>query len=483
MSKNNQPVYETVIGLEVHLQFNTATKIFCGCANIFGEAPNTQVCPVCMGLPGSLPVMNAKALEDAVKVALALNCRINTRIKFDRKNYYYPDLPKGYQISQYDMPVGEDGYVDVLTDTGQNRVRIHRAHIEEDAGKLIHDPVARCSLVDYNRAGTPLMEIVTEPDLRSPEEAYLYLQTLKLLLQYLNVSDCDMEKGSLRCDANISLRPKGQRQLGTKTELKNMNSFKAVRSALAFEESRQTHVLASGQAITQETRLWDENRAVTAVMRSKEEAHDYRYFPEPDLVPFQLSPDYIEGIRDALPEFPNQKFVRLQSTHGLSAYDARILVQDPLWADFFEECLTAYPQAKKIANWIIGPLLKELNDRKTGLAEAKLTAGNFCQLIRKVEEGVVSNLAGKDILTIALDTGEAVEQIIKEKSLAQISDEKKLEAIIEQICAQHAQVVEQIKNGKDSACGFLVGQVMRQTQGKANPKIVNDMIKRRIGNG
>ncbi len=471
---------ETVIGLEVHLQFNTKTKIFCGCANEFGQEPNSQTCPVCLGLPGSLPVLNQTALFYAIKVSLALNSRVNPKIKFDRKNYYYPDLPKGYQISQYDLPIACDGSLLVPTPEGPKKIRIKRAHLEEDAGKLIHDPQAKCSLVDYNRTGTPLLEIVTEPDIRSPQEAYDYLTTLKLNLQYLQVSDCDMEKGSLRCDANISVREKGESKLGTKTELKNMNSFKAVKSALEYEEQRHRKLILARERINQETRLWDEKSQTTIPMRSKEEAHDYRYFPEPDLVPFILNHKSIEDIRQSLPELPAQKLKRLQDQYKLIDYDAQILIQDQQIADLFEKCTKLYPETKKICNWIIGPLQQELNSRKKSLNELKLDENVFTDLIAKVEKGVVSNLVGKDILATIIDTGKTANEIIQEKGLSQISDEETLEKIIAEVLNQHEPIVEQIKQGKESALGFLIGQTMRKSEGKANPKKVGEIIKRRL---
>ncbi|MCK5581514.1 MAG: Asp-tRNA(Asn)/Glu-tRNA(Gln) amidotransferase subunit GatB [Candidatus Omnitrophica bacterium] len=473
---------ETVIGLEVHLQFNTKTKIFCGCENVFGREPNTCTCPVCLGLPGSLPVLNQTALKYAIKVALALSAEVNSYIKFDRKNYYYPDLPKGYQISQFDFPIGHDGFVMIPVSDGQKKIRIHRAHLEEDAGKLIHDSSIKGTLADYNRTGTPLMEIVTEPDLRSPQEAYDYLTTLKLILQYLGVSDCDMEKGSLRCDANISVREKGDPKLGTKAELKNMNSFKAVKAGLEFEENRHSKLFLAGEEIIQETRLWDENKGVTVLMRTKEDAHDYRYFPEPDLVPFTVDASTIEEIRKSLPELPAERFENLIKNYTLSEYDARILIQDPNLADFFEQCTKSFDQVKKICNWINGPLLKELNDRKATIQDIQLPAEELASLIQKVEDGTVSNLAGKDILRMMIDENKAAETIIQEKGLAQVSDDSALEKIINDILAENQNVVDQIKDGKQSAMGFLIGQAMRKSQGKANPKKVGEMIKRRIHN-
>ncbi len=481
MHQEKKQKYETVIGLEVHLQFDTATKIFCGCANQFGGDPNTRTCPVCLGLPGSLPVVNEKVLEYAMRVGLALNCTINPFVKFDRKNYFYPDCPKAYQISQFDLPICSNGYLAIETEDGKSRkILINRAHLEEDAGKLIHSDAHKCSLVDYNRTGTPLLEIVTEPDLHSAEEAYSYLQNLKLTLSYLRVSDCDMEKGSLRCDANISIRLWGETELGTKTEIKNMNSFKAVKAGLKHEISRHEAMLESGQKIVQETRLWDETKSMTFTMRSKEEAHDYRYFPEPDLVPFMMEEAAIESVRKSLPELPIQKRERLIKQYNLAIYDVTILIQDPDLVDFFEQCAQHHKDTKKICNWINGPLMKELNTRKTNLAEITLNPKNLADLIKKVDEGTLSHLAGKDVLTFMIDTGDNVDTIIKEKGLAQVSDEGTLENLVEELIGEHKDIAEQIRSGKESAIGFLVGQAMRKTQGKANPKKIGEIIKKKL---
>ncbi len=481
MNQAVQQKYETVIGLEVHLQLKTETKIFCGCANVFGQEPNAQVCPVCLGLPGTLPVLNKKALAYAMKAALALNCQINSFIKFDRKNYYYPDLPKGYQISQYDNPIASHGYLEIPVEDGRvKRITIKRAHLEEDAGKLIHDEETNSSLVDYNRTGTPLMEIVTEPDLRSSQEAYDYLQNLKLTLQYLNVSDCDMEKGSLRCDANISIREMGDPCLGTKTELKNMNSFKAVKAALEFEERRQQKALESGERIVQETRLWDEGEEATVSMRSKEEAHDYRYFPEPDLVPFVVDEGVIDTLRRSIPELPQQKYKRFRSEYKLSDYDANIMVQDPDVANFFEACARLYPQPKKICNWIQGPLLQELNARKANVRDLPMTPESLTAIIRKTDENVLSNLAAKEVFQHVMETGQSADEVIQQKGLAQVSDSGILESVVEEVIRDNEKVAGQIREGKDSAVGFLVGQAMRKTQGKANPKILGELIRRRL---
>ncbi len=475
--------FETVIGLEVHLQLSTATKIFCGCANQYGCPPNTNVCPVCLGLPGSLPVLNSQAMRYAIRVGLALNARINGFVKFDRKNYYYPDLPKGYQISQYDFPIASNGYLDVKTKDTSVKVRIKRAHLEEDAGKLMHDHAAGCSLVDYNRTGTPLLEIVTEPDIRSPQEAYDYLNTLKLNLQYLDISDCDMEKGSLRCDANVSIRPVGATTLGTKAELKNMNSFKAVKAALEYEATRHRQAALSGGRIIQETLLWDDVKGVTVPMRSKEQAHDYRYFPDPDLVPFTLDAVLVDSIRAELPELPFQKQKRFREQYGLNDYDSFILISDRSLSEFFEQCALLYQDPKNITNWISGPLLKEINERKRVLTDLELTSENFVNLIKSVDNGVVSNLVGKDVLTAMLDQGRSADVIIQQGGWTQVSDDSALTVIVDEVIAQNPAVAAQIKGGKANAVGFLVGQVMKKSKGKANPKKLSELITRRISNG
>ena len=484
MTTDLQKEFETVIGLEVHLQFNTKTKIFCGCANKFGAEPNSLTCPVCLGLPGTLPVLNRKALDSAIKVALALNCEVNPYLKFDRKNYYYPDLPKGYQISQFDLPIARNGFLLVVSHDGKaQKVRIHRAHLEEDAGKLIHDDATNSSLADYNRTGTPLMEIVTEPDLRSAQEAYDYLTALKLTLQYLDVSDCDMEKGSLRCDANVSIREKGESKLGTKAELKNLNSFKAVKNAIDFEVERQKSIVLSGNRVVQETRLWDESKQSTQSMRSKEEAHDYRYFPEPDLVPFMVEKSEIDLVKATIPELPIEKLERFKKEYALTDYDAKIIIQDRSIANFFEKCAALYSDRKKICNWMNGILLQELNARKATITELKIAPEDLIALVKMVDDGEISNLAGKDVLTAMLDTGKNAQTIVKEKGLIQVSDESALEKIVDELIKENPNVVTQIKEGKESAIGFLVGCAMKKSQGKANPKKMGEIIKRRLGNG
>ncbi len=406
--------YEPVIGLEVHVQLKTRTKAFCGCPNVFGTKENTNICPVCLGLPGSLPVLNAEALTSAIKVGLALNATVRNYIKFDRKNYFYPDLPKNFQISQFDMPLAENGVLDVETEGVKKNIRIKRVHLEEDAGKLIHQEDGRESLVDYNRAGTPLLEVVSEPDISSPEEAYAYLTDLKLILQYVGVSDCDMEKGSLRCDANVSIRPVGATTLGTKAELKNMNSFKAVRAGLAYEIERQTKALEAGERIVQETRLWDEKSQQTFSMRSKEEAHDYRYFPEPDLPPFTFAPVFIDGIKAAMPELPRARQKRFVASLGFSDKDAAVMTSDKELADFLEECVRIYPEAKKIANWLMGPVFSLMNARHVSLSGLGLSSAHLVELIRMVEEGTISNLVGKDVLAMMIQSSRGPSEIVRE---------------------------------------------------------------------
>ena len=472
--------FEPVIGLEVHVQLKTKTKAFCGCVNEFGVRENTNICPVCLGFPGSLPVLNAQALKNSVKVALAFNCTIRSFIKFDRKNYFYPDLPKNYQISQYDMPLSEHGFLNIDDHGNKKRIGIKRIHLEEDAGKLIHSESEPFSFVDYNRAGTPLLEIVSEPQLYSPEEAYAYLNDIKRTLKYLDVSDCDMEKGSLRCDANISMRPRGTVPLGVKAELKNMNSFKAVKAALHFEILRQSRLLEDDEKIVQETRLWDEKRGETLSMRSKEEAHDYRYFPEPDLPPFSLTASEIDEIRKSLPELPQERFLRFMKTFSFSEKEAALLVSDKNLADFFEECLKILNNPKKIANWLTGPIFAELNNRNTSVVALGLTPGRLVQLISLVEDGTVSNLAAKDVLTDMLESGKDPEVLIREKNLSQVSNRDELQKMVEEVILKNKKSVDDYGTGKENALMFLVGQVMKISKGKANPKMVRDLIQQRL---
>lgn len=477
--------YEPVIGLEVHVQLKTATKIFCSCSTQFGASPNQNTCSVCLGLPGSLPVLNEKVLERAVMVGLALNTQISPRIKFDRKNYFYPDLPKAYQISQYDMPVCSKGFLIMElrsgSDVTEKKIGITRAHLEEDAGKLVHEGVRDGSWVDYNRAGTPLLEIVSDPDLRSPQEAFQYLTDLKAILRYLDVSDCNMEEGSLRCDANVSVRKTGDSKFGTKVEIKNMNSFRAVEKALGFEIKRQTHALEEGGRIVQETRLWDEGKGETFSMRSKEHAHDYRYFPEPDLVPFSVPKERIEEIRKSLPELPRAREKRFQSQYGLSHYDASVLVSDKALGDYFEYCAKHKVSPKLASNWIQSELLAILKVRNETLETSKVTAQHLAGLIRLIEDGTISGKIAKDVLPMMFETGKPAEEIVTEKGLVQVTDAALLEAASSRVIDANPKVVEDFKKGKEQAVGFLVGQVMKETKGKANPKLVNEILKKKLG--
>jgi len=476
--------FETVIGLEVHIHLKTKTKAFCGCSTEYGNDANTQTCPVCLGFPGSLPVLNEKALEYAAKVSLAINCSVQKFIKFDRKNYFYPDLPKNYQISQFDMPIGLSGNLDIDIENKKKTIRVKRVHLEEDAGKLIHKQDEAISLVDFNRSGMPLLEIVSEPDINSPQEAFEYLKNLKLVIQYLGVSDCDMEKGSLRCDANISLRPKGQKELGTKTELKNMNSFKGVRSALEYEVKRQEKLLKKGEEIVQETRLWDEGKQITFSMRSKEDVHDYRYFPEPDLVPFTLGKDFIKRLKDGLPkEFYAQRIQRYLG-YGLALKEAEAIASSPTSIGIvFDKCLKGHTdKAKEIYNWIVGPVQAYANEKQKGISDLNIEPQELDKLIQYVATDKLSNLAAKDVLFISLDENKKIEQVIQEKGLAQVSDESELEKIVKKAIRENPKPVNDYLSGNENAIMFLVGQAMKLSQGKANPKIIKEMISRRIKN-
>ena len=477
-SQNFSMDYETVIGLEVHVHLKTKTKVFCGCSTEFGNEANSQVCPVCLGFPGSLPVLNKVALDYAIKAALALNCKVQEYTKFDRKNYFYPDLPKNYQISQYDLPLSRDGFLDIYLDGKNKRIGIRRVHLEEDAGKLIHKE--DISLVDFNRTGIPLLEIVSQPDINSPQEAYEYLTALKSILEYLEISDCDMEKGSLRCDANISIKEKSQTELGVKTELKNMNSFKAAKEALAFEIERQGELLDKGKAIIQETRLWDAKELKTLSMRTKEEAMDYHYFPEPDLPPFVITDKKIEEIKKAIPELPQEKKLRFMKEYGLSEYEAKVLVLSKRGAECAEERIKAYPDKNKkpIVNFLIGPLLSEANLRNVGIADLNVSAHDLVELVEFVNTDTISNLVSKSVLSEMIESREASASIIKRKNLIQISDTDVLKNQAEEVIKENPKSVQDYQGGKNNALMFLVGQVMKKTKGKANPKVVQEILRR-----
>lgn len=472
--------YEPVIGLEVHVQLKTKSKVFCGCTTEFGGAPNTQTCPVCLGFPGTLPVLNQRALSGTIRVALALNCSISQKMQFHRKNYFYPDLPKNYQISQYDEPLSYNGYSKIKIDGAEKTIKIKRVHLEEDTGKLMHEEGENSSLIDFNRSGIPLLEIVSEPDINSSDEAYRYLTILKSILQYLEVSDCDMEKGSLRCDANISVRKRGESILGTKAEIKNMNSFKGVKAALEYEFERQVKILESGKKLIQETRLWDPERGITQSMRSKEEAHDYRYFPEPDLVPYILPEGLIDMEKKALPELPEARKARFIKTYGLPEYDADVLTQDKELADFYEDCTKYYGKPKVISNWIMGDVLGYLNAKATQLKDIKLTSQNLAGLLKEIDSGKISGKMAKDILVEMLEAGKDARKIIEEKGLVQISDEVQLESFADEVIAENKKTVEDYLKGKENAIMFLVGQVMKKTKGRANPAVINEILKRKL---
>jgi aspartyl-tRNA(Asn)/glutamyl-tRNA(Gln) amidotransferase subunit B len=476
--------YEAVIGLEVHAELKTKTKIFCSCPTTFGGAPNTHVCPICLGLPGTLPVFNKKVLEYAVKAGLALNCSINSYSKFDRKNYYYPDLAKNFQTSQYDLPIAKDGYLDIEVAGQTKRIRINRVHMEEDAGKLVHsgDTISSSSssLVDYNRAGVPLIEIVSEPDLSSPEEAKAYMELLKSVLEYTGVSDCKMEEGSLRCDANISIRPKGSTKLGTKTEIKNMNSFKALQKALEYEIGRQIQVIEEGGRIIQETRSWDEALGITVSMRSKEEAHDYRYFPEPDLAPILIDEEWLETIKKSIPELPQARKKRLVEDLGLPSYDAEVITSSKSLADFFDAAVKEYSDAKTVANWVMGELLRLLNANNQSIDETLIRPENLAELLKLIDKGTISGKIAKQVFVEMFTTGKTPDTIIKEQGLIQISDESAILTIVDQVIEANPKSVEDVKNGKEKAIGFLVGQVMKATKGKANPGLVNKLLRDRL---
>lgn len=465
---------EAIIGLEVHVQLNTESKMFCRCPNLFGEEPNSLICPVCTGLPGSLPVLNLKALRLGIRAALSLNCKISSQVIFERKNYFYPDLPKNYQISQYARPLGESGFILLAT----RKINIRRVHLEEDAGKLIHKQ--NYSLVDFNRAGVPLLEIVSEPDINSPQEAYEYLTRLKLILQYIGASSCDMEKGFLRCDANISVRARTETALGTKTELKNMNSFKAVKEALEYEIKRQTRLLEESKPVIQETLLWDDQDRKTKVMRTKEEAHDYRYFPEPDLVIFEIKEEDIDRERALIPELPGQKLERLKSQYSLSQKEAEFLISDITLSNFFESCVKFYPEPRKVYNWLSGPLKELINSGIVNKEAFSSCRENFLELIKMVNSGVITNLIAKDILPEVVNKNKNPRKIIEEKGLKQISEEKDLQLLVDEAIKENPAAVKDYTKGKVNAIMFLVGSVMRKTKGKANPNLLKEMFERRL---
>lgn len=468
--------YEAVIGLEIHAQLLTDSKAFCGCTTRFGADPNMHTCPICQGMPGVLPVFNRKALEYTLRMALACHCTINEFSRFARKNYYYPDLPKNYQISQYELPVSEHGWVEIETDEGMRRIGITRIHMEEDAGKLIHDETRPVSYVDLNRTGVPLIEIVSEPDLRSPAEAGAYLRALRSILVYLRICDGNMEEGSFRCDANVSIRPKGADGLGVKTELKNMNSFRYVEKGLQYEIDRQREVLTEGGTVTQETRLFESSTGTTAPMRSKEQAHDYRYFPDPDLLPLRVEPDLVETIRNELPELPAEKKERFVREFGIPAYDAGVLTASRELAAYFEETVEQFPNPKSVSNWIMTELMRQLKGEEDGIASCPVTPSQLADLLKLIDDGTVSGKIAKTVFEEMYARGADASVIIKEKGLVQVSDTGELQGVIETVLDANPDEVAKYLAGKKKLMGFFVGQVMKATKGKANPKKVNEIL-------
>lgn len=476
--------YEVVIGLEVHTELKTNTKIFCSCSTEFGGKSNTHVCPGCLGMPGVLPVLNKKVVEFAIKAGLALNFNISEFSKFDRKHYFYPDLPSSFQITQLEQPICTNGYLDIEVNGEQKRIGINRIHMEEDASKLVHGgatiATSHYSLVDYNRGGIPLLEIVSEPDLRSPEEAKAYMEKLKSILEYTEVSDCKMEEGSLRCDANVSIMPKGSTVFGTRVEIKNLNSFRALQRALEYEIERHIQAVEEGEELVQETRTWDDNKGITLSMRSKEEAHDYRYFPDPDLPPVIVSQEWIEEIRKALPELPHVRKERLIKEYGLPAYDASIITGSKALADYFDACVSLYPEAKTVSNWLMGDLIRLLNAEGLDIKECAVIPEMLTDMLKLIDKGTISGKIAKTIFEEMFKTGKKPEEIVKEKGLVQISDQGEIDAMVNQVLADNPKSVEDYKVGKEKAIGFLVGQVMKLSKGKANPGMVNELLREKM---
>ena len=472
--------YTAVIGLEVHAQLLTESKIFCGCSTAFGAEPNSHICPVCTAMPGVLPVLNRRVVEFGIRAALATSGEIAEFAQFARKNYFYPDLPKGYQISQFEFPLAKGGYVEIEINGTKKKIGLTRIHMEEDAGKLLHDDKAPVSYVDLNRTGVPLLEIVSEPDMRTPEEAGEYLRKLRSILRYLEVCDGNMEEGSFRCDANISVMPEGSKTFGTRAELKNMNSFRNVERALEYEIQRQIEVLEDGGNVVQETRLWNDQKNITESMRSKEEAHDYRYFPDPDLVPLRVDREWIDRISTKLPELPDEKIQRFHSEYGLSDYDARVLAAEKELAEYFEKTVSAGAPPKPASNWIMVELLHKLNDDKVFIADSPIPPGDMARLIGLIENETISGKIAKTVFAEMYDTQKPPETIVKDQGLMQITDSGEIAAIVDTIIAAHPDEVAAFRGGKDNLLKFFIGQVMKETKGKANPKLVNDLVKEKL---
>ncbi len=475
--------YEIVIGLEVHAQLKTQSKIFCSCSTQFGKPANENTCPVCLGMPGVLPVLNKKALQLAIRACLSTNCRIAPINRFARKNYFYPDLPKGYQISQFELPLGIDGFINIAPNGAKKKIGLTRIHMEEDAGKLIHGENLGGpdkSYVDFNRTGVPLVEIVSEPDLRSAEEAREYLTQLKSILDYAEVSDCNMEEGSLRCDANVSIRPEGQKEFGTRTETKNLNSFRFVQRAIEYEVGRQIKVIEQGDSIVQETRLYDSDKGVTFSMRSKEEAHDYRYFPEPDLVPVEISDEWVKETINELPELPEQKRERFIQKYKIPEYDANVLTTSREIADYYEKSVSLYPKPKVVSNWIMGELLRELKKDGQKISKSPIKPEDLINLLKLIQKGTLSAKMAKTVFEEMYQSSKSAEEIVNKKGLAQITDSSAIENLVDEVLQLNTDQVKQYKNGKEKVFGFLVGQIMKKTKGQADPALVNKLLKDRI---
>ena len=472
--------YETVIGLEVHVELATATKIFCGCSTKFGAAPNTHTCPVCTGMPGSLPVLNKKVVEYALALGMAANCEINRYCRFDRKNYFYPDNPQNYQISQLYLPICHDGHLEITTENGKKTIRIHEMHMEEDAGKLIHDEWEDCSLVDYNRSGVPLIEIVSEPDMRTAEEVIAYLEKLRMICQYLGISDCKLQEGSMRADVNLSVREVGSDRMGTRTEMKNLNSFKAITHAIEGERERQIELLEEGKEVIQETRRWDDNKESSHAMRSKEDAKDYRYFPDPDLQPMQIPTEWMEQIRSRQPEFQEERADRYEEQYGLPAYDASILTQTKHMADMFEQTADLCGNPKKAANWLMGEGLRLLKEKGMEAEDMDFTPKHLADLIQAVEGGKINQANAKKVFAKILEDDVEPLAYMEKEGLLMVSDSGAIEGAVDQVLAENPKTVEEFHSGKEKVLGFLVGQVMKKTRGKADPGMVNELLRKKL---
>ncbi len=474
--------YETVIGLEVHVELATKTKIFCSCTTQFGGAPNTHCCPVCTGMPGTLPVLNKKVVEFAMAAGLATNCTITQKCKFDRKNYFYPDLPKAYQVSQLYLPICQSGHVDIEVNGVKKSIGIHEIHMEEDAGKLIHDPWDDCTLVDYNRCGVPLIEIVSDPDMRSADEVIAYLEKLKLILQYLGVSDCKMQEGSLRADVNLSVREVGQKEYGTRTEMKNLNSFKAIARAIEGERKRQIELIEYGKKVVQETRRWDDNKDSSYAMRSKEDAQDYRYFPEPDLVPIEISDAWLESIRSAQPELRDQKMLRYEKEYDIPEYDALIITGSKALADLFEATVSLGKKPKEVSNWLMVETMRLLKEHEMEPEQIRFTPENLAELIALIDDNVINRTVAKEVFEAVFTDNISPKEYVNEKGLSMVSDASELRKVIEQIIEANPKSIEDYKAGKTKAMGFLVGQTMKEMKGKANPAMVNEILLKAVKN-